>query len=61
MNRKEIVNALRVIKYVCYSQGTLNCCQKCPLGNSEGDCLVMKNCPDDWKFTDENKILQDVD
>lgn len=61
MNRKEIVNALRVIKSVCYNQGISNCCENCPLGNHNGDCLIIMNCPDDWKFVDENKVLQDVD
>ena len=51
--KEEIIKALKVIRDVCDDNGD---CVNCPLGNSNGDCM-LEATPLEWKILDENPTV----
>ena len=58
MDEKEkLIDALKTIKETCETHDQhSNGCDRCPLGNSNNDCLLMELSPDNWCINEPGAV-----
>ena len=52
MEKEKLIDALKTIKETCRE----NECSRCPLGNSNDDCLLMTLTPYDWCINEPGAV-----
>lgn len=58
MDYQKIYEALKTIKEVCTSNNGDNCCERCPLGKTNGFCCVRDKIPEKWKIKSPDSIIK---
>ena len=53
MNYEELTEALKLISKTC---GENDDCSICPLGDSNGECLISEENPQNWEIVDKQVV-----
>ncbi|MBM7836465.1 hypothetical protein [Clostridium sardiniense] len=57
-DNEKLIEAVKTIKGVCEGrQYEEDCCEGCPFGDSDGECLIINSSPDCWKLVKNTQIL----
>lgn len=58
----ELYKALETIQKACdemdINGNHISSCQNCRMGNGDGDCLIMRLCPCNWKLKKPEPITR---
>ena len=56
-DKEKLIDALKTIKETCKAhEERENGCSRCPLGNSDDDCLLMELTPDNWCINEPGAV-----
>ena len=53
MDYGKLIEALKLISEVCKDYSN---CYDCPLGNSNGECLISEENPHNWDIVDKQVV-----